>query len=578
MATSLGRVYLKGCNYELAYDLLSQSTQNNSSSVRFYGILHVTNNYIAWDRGSASVHTSGLQTIGTYYSKGDHTLITRDFTLNHDSNGNYSSYIGASLSTTFVSGDTGGTLTLPKIARHPNITSFTVNKRDETSFTFNFTANTTIDYVWYSTNNGSNWTGYDIADAASGSFTVSGLAANTAYNCKLRVRSKASQLTKDSSTVAQTTYNYPYVTAVGTQNLTIGNSQTLTLYNPLSRNVTVRMYQNAYNGTLLYSASSNKTSVTFTPTASTLYNSIPNTSEGNCVYSVIYGNVVRTTGQYKYSINANNSKPTFEDFQFSTNLRDLTGNNDTVINGKTTTTVTVNRANKAEPKNGASISRYVVQIGNMSPQTMSYSSTTNVSTDVHNCTSTTIKVTAIDSRNLEKSVTKTVTTFRNYFKPAFSDMDAERRDGIEADSFISFKVDFWNSSFGSKQNTIKEIRYRVKESGSSTWTDWTLDKYKIDLTQLTINNNEAILNDYDIYVDGISTDFTVGKSYDIQLKIIDGTDNYAMSEVISGIFRLADGKVAFSIFKDENGEYHIGMNGMPDKNYTLKVHGTVSNS
>lgn len=127
MATSLGRVYLNGCNYELAYDLLSQSVANNTSTVRLYGILHVTNNYISWSRGSASVHTSGLQAIGTYYSKGDYTVITRDFTFGHDSNGNFSAWIGASLSTTFVSGDTGGTLTLPHINRTAVINTFTGN-------------------------------------------------------------------------------------------------------------------------------------------------------------------------------------------------------------------------------------------------------------------------------------------------------------------------------------------------------------------------------------------------------------------------------------------------------------------
>lgn len=139
MATSLGRVYLSGCNYELAYDLLSQSTADNTSSVRLYGILHVTNNYVSWSSGSASVHTSGLQGIGTYYSKGDHTLITRDFTFTHDGNGNFSTYIGASLSTTFVSGDCGGTMTLPKINRYPILTSG-MNFNDEENPVYNITA------------------------------------------------------------------------------------------------------------------------------------------------------------------------------------------------------------------------------------------------------------------------------------------------------------------------------------------------------------------------------------------------------------------------------------------------------
>ena len=124
MATVVGTTYLNGCNYQLAYDLLSQNIENNTSTVRLYGILNVTNNFVSWSRGTASVHTESAG-IGTYYAKGSHTLITKDFTWNHDSSGNFSSYIGASLSTTFVSGSTGGVITLPSIPRQANVTSAT---------------------------------------------------------------------------------------------------------------------------------------------------------------------------------------------------------------------------------------------------------------------------------------------------------------------------------------------------------------------------------------------------------------------------------------------------------------------
>lgn len=132
MATSLGSVGFSWGSYELAYDLLGQNIAGNYSTVRLYGILHVTGSYVSWSRGSASVHTSGLQSIGTYYSRGDHTVITRDFTFGHDNSGNFSMYIGASLSTTYTSGDTGGTLTLPSIPRQANITGAS-NFTDETN-------------------------------------------------------------------------------------------------------------------------------------------------------------------------------------------------------------------------------------------------------------------------------------------------------------------------------------------------------------------------------------------------------------------------------------------------------------
>lgn len=89
-----------------------------------YGILNVTGNSISWSSGSASVHTES-QGIGTYYSRGSYVVIQRDFTFGHDSNGNFSAYIGASINTTYKSGSTGGTLTLPKINRQSTINSFT---------------------------------------------------------------------------------------------------------------------------------------------------------------------------------------------------------------------------------------------------------------------------------------------------------------------------------------------------------------------------------------------------------------------------------------------------------------------
>ena len=123
MANSIGRVYLNGCNYEIAYDLLSQSIANNTSTVRFYGILHVTNNYIAWSSGSARVwgQTNGL---GTRYNKGDHWLVQQDVTISHNADGTKTGvYVDGSLNTTFVSGTASGYINLPTIPRASSITA-----------------------------------------------------------------------------------------------------------------------------------------------------------------------------------------------------------------------------------------------------------------------------------------------------------------------------------------------------------------------------------------------------------------------------------------------------------------------
>lgn len=137
MATWLGTTYFDNyANYELSYDLLSQSTQGNYSVVRLYGTLHVTGYNISWSWGNASVHTES-QGIGTYYSRGDYVVIQRDFTFYHDNNGNFSSWIGGGISTSYHSGDTGGTMTLPKINRQANVTGAT-DFTDESNPTITF--------------------------------------------------------------------------------------------------------------------------------------------------------------------------------------------------------------------------------------------------------------------------------------------------------------------------------------------------------------------------------------------------------------------------------------------------------
>ncbi len=137
MATRIGIGGIIGGSYELAYDIIGRNIAGNYTRVRLYGILHITNAYINWTRGSASVHTSGLQPIGTYYSRGDYTVVYRDFNFAHNAQGKFSAYIGASLSTTYTSVNCGGILTLPDIPRQANITGSS-NFNDEQNPTIYF--------------------------------------------------------------------------------------------------------------------------------------------------------------------------------------------------------------------------------------------------------------------------------------------------------------------------------------------------------------------------------------------------------------------------------------------------------
>ena len=53
--------------------------------------------------------------------------------------------------------------TLDTIPRYPSV-SQSLNTRTLNSIKMNYSSDSTCDYLWYSTNNGSNWTGIDITD------------------------------------------------------------------------------------------------------------------------------------------------------------------------------------------------------------------------------------------------------------------------------------------------------------------------------------------------------------------------------------------------------------------------------
>lgn len=551
----------------------SQSTQYNHTNWSIEARLVTSNGYIGEYSGTTlTLSADGIsssQSCGT----GNFTSKTLgNATGNADHNSDGTKTVNASASIKFSTWNktltVSGSATLPTIPRYATITSFSVSKRDETSVKYSFSANATLDHAKYSTDNGSTWHDLPTTDI------VSGLSAGTTYNFKLRVKRADSQLWTESSTVQQTTYNYPYCT--NSPNFTIGNNLTLSFYNPLNRNITISIIGS--DGTVHGTDTTTGTSITGYNNSewqNWWYSTIPNATSGKYQVKVVYGNIIRTRNNGNtYSINANNCKPTFSNFEYSTDLSNLTGDNNTIINGKTNTTVTISTLNKAVGKNSATIQRYSIQCGNQTPKLINYSTSSSVSTTLQNCNSDIIKVTAIDSRGLETTVNKTVTNFKNYFAPTFMSYNIDRENGIDTTAYLDTKIQFWNYNFGNEDNTIKSLKYRVKENSSTTWSNW----FNINTSSLVINNEQATLTNYLVYIDGVSTGFTVGTIYNLQLQVTDGSSDNLLSTTESGIFNLTDGQVAISILKDNNGQYHIGINGMPDLNKTLKVHGTIANS
>ena len=415
----------------------------------------------------------------------------------------------------------------------------------------------------------------------SGTFT--GLSANKTYY----TRANASNGTYRgySSVLSTSTYQYPYVSAVGTANLTIGNQQTLTLYNPLSRNVTVYMKKDSTSGTQLYSGTTTGTSISFTPTASTLYNSIPAATSGNAVYYCTYSSQTVQTKSGTYKVSGNNAQaPTFTDFDYKDNdslASQLTGKNGVnnpgiLIAGLSDCQFNITTSQKATSSYGATLDHYNFAWPNGTGGSELYSTSANVSHTVQNGNTTIISVTAYDKRGQYKTVQKTVTLIT----PSHTSGSprADRQNGIDSVTYLNGRIQYWSGDWAngsSRPNTLLKVEYRVNKTGSyyditsavrSNSTSSTSDK----ITTLNLKSNIIQL-----HANGSSGGFTVGTSYTVEIFISTGVSSsiqyenrYKIAEitVTSGIFGM-------SRYKDSNGKYHYGINGLPKGSSAFYVNG-----
>ena len=346
-----------------------------------------------------------------------------------------------------------GSWELPTIPRYATITSFYVSKRDETSVLFNATADSTCDYAWYSTDDGANW--YPLPSTN----IVGGLSANTTYKFKIRLRRSDSQLTTDSQTYQQTTYNYPHCT--GSPDFTIGDNMTLSLYNPLSRSVSI--YLELANGSVVGGDTVTGTSISGYSNEywqNAFYTSIPVATFGRYKVRVIYGSVTMTSNSGStYSIRGN-EVPTINAFDYIDNNSDvvkITGVDYHIVQNKSILRV---RLHSATANYGASgISRYVIECNGVT-KTVYNEGSFDMGT-IDSARNVDLKLTAYDSRGLYAS--KSIPVNIIPYEPPKANVELRRLNNYEDETYLT--VDSSKSSINGKNTTT--IKYRYKVSGGN---------------------------------------------------------------------------------------------------------------
>ena len=450
----------------------SQSTANNTTTVSYVLTLVRPYNVVSSATKSWSVTINGtiIRGSGSIGGSGNKTLLSGTQVIPHNADGTKTisfsgscqldiNWNGTQLGT--ISGN--GTMTLTPIPRYATV-SQSLSAKTETSATIGWTSDATVDYIWYSTNNGSTWTGIDVADGTKGTYTISGLSANTTYQIKTRVRRKDNQLTTTSSALSVTTYAYPYASTM--PNFTIGEKVTIGLYNPLGRTVQVSML--GADDSVIQTDTVNGTSISgwiIDSIVTKLYNSIPNSQSGTYKVKVVYGTQITTKTGGTYSVNANVCAPSIGSVAYQdTNSQTiaLTGNNQDIVQNKSTLQY---NASGLSALNGATISACSVLVnGETINLTVSGNSATGTGGVINSGQDIEAVFTVTDSRGL--TGTKKVTLSMLDWTVPSAIVTLARQDNYYTETDLT--VDARYSSING--NNAITISYQATKEGDSTPT------------------------------------------------------------------------------------------------------------
>lgn len=374
-----------------------------------------------------------------------------------------------------------GGLMLSDSAKYATVNQF-LNNKFETSIIMDWSSDSIIDYIWYSTNDGVDWAGLNISEGLSGSYIIDGLIANTAYNIKTRVKCKESQLTTDSSTLTVTTYDFPYCNK--TPNFTIGAKLTLGFYNPLGRNITVNIL-GADNSQISNDIISGESISGYDSgaIAAKFYESIPNAKNGVYSVKVTYSGHVNIKVGATYQINPNDCLPSIGELTYrdtDTTCTALTGNNQLIIRNQSIVTFS---ASSLSGNKSSTVQSCSVKV-NANNYTMALSgasaSVGNIVIDSAMDIVATFTVT--DSRGLTASKNLNITML-NWVLPT-AIITLQRQHNFDSESNINVNADY--SSIDGK-NTIT-IKCRYKKVADNTYSDYLVLQNNVT-SVLNLDNN-----------------------------------------------------------------------------------------
>ena len=437
---------------------------------------------------SGTVYFNGSSwswTLPNYDGKSTKTLVEKTVTVTHDSDGSKTitgtssnsnfRFTCSSLSDYYLPGSASnyGSITLTKIERNPTVTQ-TLKSKTETAISISWSSDVTCDRVRYrySTDGGSSWGSWTskTVSAKSGSYTISGLSANTTYTIQTELRASASQLTTTSSNLSVKTYNWPKAVCP-TVNI-MSEPLDIDVTNPLERSCTMEV---SVGGTVITTETDVTGGTVLYGFEEDFLRKIPNSSTGTYTVKITYsGHTTTSTGTFTSAgANPTISSATYQDS--NSTAQAIIQDASKILQNVSTPRFTVS----GSALYGATIASANVKIlSTTTSLSVSGSTATGTTPVINSATNVTAKVTITDSRG--NTASKNVTVKMIQYDLPTATIELARRNNYysETDLTVSASV----MSTGSNTPTITA---KYKEAGTSTWYNWANQSTLSNYTQYT---------------------------------------------------------------------------------------------
>jgi len=464
-----------------SWSVKSQDTANNKTTISWTLKGGGTSGYVYCGDFEVTIDGTKVYSNDTRREVYNTTTIasgTRTITHSADGTKTLTASVKASIYTYTQDRTGSGSWALPTIARTPTVTVSNTAKT-ETSITMKWSSNLTCNRVRYrtSTNSGSSWSSWTskTVSAKSGSYTISGLTANTSYTIQTELRSSESSLTNTANKTVKT-YAWPYATI---SDFNIIDGMKVTIVNPLEHTATLRIYA---QDTLIETWEGAYTYDFDTEFESVLLALIKDRMTGSWYCTVEYGDHTTTSATKTFSAAGYN--PTVNVVRYAdTNAaaQAIIQDNQKILQNISDPLITATGSGLF----GATLASGSIEILGVTKQMVKTSDTTvaGVGGTINSATDVTAKVTVTDSRGNSSSQTITI-TMAEYTLPS-AIISLARRNNYYSDTDIT--VDANVMDFPGNTPTITA---QWKEEGAASWEDSATLQDNV-LATLNLNNEKA---------------------------------------------------------------------------------------